>query len=116
MRYRMASLARVMSYHSEHPKYKMGAVISYKGTVVGVGFNKCKTHPRSKSYTIHAELSAIINSKGDCLGCDIYVFRGKYNGGYAMAHPCRACMELIREAGIRTIYYTDERGWQKEVV
>lgn len=112
-------LAKTVSKLSEY-SVKVGAVI-YKGNkVISTGYNKLKSHPifanEDRFFSLHAEMSAIINAKCDLTGCIMYVYREFSDGSVALAKPCKWCMPSIIEAGITTIFYTDEKqnkGWSK---
>lgn len=110
-------LARMMSLHSTY-RFQIGAVIVRKNEIIGTGFNKpTKTHPESKHpfRTIHAELDAIVGSDRSRLkGADIYVYREHKDGTYACARPCEHCMALLKEYGVRNIYYTELGGFEYE--
>lgn len=93
---------------------QVGAVIYRGSTVIGVGFNKIKSHPKlaneDRFYSLHAEMSAIINAKQDLKGCSIYVYREFKDGNVALSKPCNLCMPSIIESGITKIYYTDDKS------
>lgn len=95
-------------------RYKVGAAISYKNKLISFGHNSLKTHPLSKtSYkTIHAEFAALL--KADSCKIDtIYICRAKIAKEFGIAMPCKICMKMIKEAGIRTIWYTDsDSSWK----
>jgi deoxycytidylate deaminase len=98
---------------SEHGIYKVGAVIVYKGKFLAGGWNKNKTHPRAKNYTtkIHAELAALIAHRHESLiFADMYVARRTNGGALATSKPCRDCMVLIREAGLKSVTFISENG------
>lgn len=103
-------LARTMSRHSDC-KIKVGAVIANKKPI-SASFNTFKTHPKySNPYetnvgSIHAEIRAVILSGQDLKGGSIYVYREYKTGKPAMSRPCRLCMEVLKEAGIKKVYYT----------
>jgi deoxycytidylate deaminase len=90
-------------------KVQLGAAILYKNKVISVGYNSLRTHPKFanglNSYTIHAEISAILKSKTDLEGSSLYVYR-ELQFGPGLAKPCDACLVAIIEAKIRCIYYT----------
>jgi len=98
--------------HSEHPKYRVGAVVVRSGNILGVGFNSMKTHPKSTTYfqRIHAELKAILNAQDDVSGADIYVVRLVKPGGMGCAFPCPACEALLIDSGIKRVYATNNNG------
>jgi deoxycytidylate deaminase len=87
----------------------VGAVIiSHKP--ISIGFNIQKSHPRfadgKRSYSIHAEISALLRSQCSVRGSTIYVYREDRNGDIGMAKPCPNCMKILIEAGIKRVYYT----------
>lgn len=96
--------------------YPMGAVIVDKRPI-SVGYNKIKTHPEfangSGWWTIHAEIDALIPTRFDVKGCDIYVYREFANGRLAMAKPCDACLAVLIECGIKNVYFTTDDGYGK---
>ena len=120
---REESLMRAAVYsagRSDQPN-RHGAIIARGGVLLSYGWNQNKTHPAAVVYFsnfIHAELAAIIRvNKIDLSGCDIYVARKMRTSDepLGMSRPCKQCMEMIREAGIRRVYYTNRDGnWQME--
>lgn len=116
MKLKHFELAKMIAKLSDNRKHKMGAVIAKKGRVVSVGFNTYKTHTKSRDpyHTIHAELSAILKARRDVSGLDIYIYREIKDGSLGMARPCTHCMEIIKEAGIKNVYYTTEKGVKHE--
>jgi deoxycytidylate deaminase len=101
---------------SEHGIYKMGAIVIGDRKVQAFGWNKNKTHPRALNYTrkIHAELAALIGERWhgaiSLLNMDMYVVRLTNGGKLATSKPCRDCMILIKEAGIKSVTFIDEGG------
>jgi deoxycytidylate deaminase len=93
-----------------------GCTIARKNTLMGFGVNKQKTHPAAAhtiSGHIHAEMAAIIMCKNtDLHGADLYTCRVMRKVGEArgMGKPCKDCMVLIRDAGIKRVYYTNING------
>lgn len=118
MKQRFFDIARAVSKHSDHHTHKLGAVVVDKSRVISVGFNKLKTSPRSPHgwNQIHAEMSAIFKSRSDLTNCSIYVYRETKDGSIAESKPCPACMEVIRAAGIKKIYYCTNKGYKNEDV
>ena len=117
MKMNFFELAKKLSYKSDYPPHKLGAVVVRKNSIVGIGFNKTKTHPKAKTRfkTIHAEMAAILNcQQEDLSGCSIYVYRETKDKQLALAKPCECCLELIRQVGIKDIYYTDTDGFKYE--
>ena len=93
-----------------------GCIVAKKGRILGIGWNKDKTHPAAKhtfTQCIHAEMAAIVSvNKEDLVGADIYVARVKRCKGepVGISRPCVHCMGLIRTSGIRRVYYTTNNG------
>jgi deoxycytidylate deaminase len=97
----------------------MGAVIARGKKILGIGFNNpFKTHPDSNTpyQYIHAELSAIINSRTNLEGASLYIHRSGQNERPLMSRPCDHCMELLRKAGITKIFYSTNGGYSKEEI
>jgi deoxycytidylate deaminase len=112
MNFKPFILAQKMSLLSDHRKHHVGAVILRRDRVIGVGFNQRKSHPRSPhTWTIHAELKAILNAREDLTGCTIYVYREHRNGALACARPCIHCQVLLKEVGIVQAHFSTETGY-----
>lgn len=133
---KMFLAARAEAEKSTFDRFNLGCVITYKGHIIGRGFNSDKSHPMQKKYNnryrsfnigdgqcvnhaLHAEMSAInsipftIGIQIDWSKVKVFVYRistGKPLG-YGMARPCPACMNAIRDLGIRRVYYTDDDGY-----
>jgi hypothetical protein len=45
---------------------------------------------------------------------DLYVYRADKQGVPLLARPCASCMQLIKDLGIRNIYYTHDNGYSYE--
>jgi len=91
-------------------KYRLGAAIyNKKGKLISIGWNKHKTHPRYGSHIfsrIHAEGDALIKALKTRKSLrDSYIVVYRQNGN--RAKPCPCCESMLREAGIKYVYYTD---------
>lgn len=125
--------AKSASKRSDYRKYKLGCVIFDKQKVYSVGFNLNKSSPIQRKYdryrgfrvgmdfadshcwnhNVHAEIHALITLLKTRHGnlpnfgrLSILVYREDRFGGYALAKPCPACEAMIREVGIKNVYYT----------
>lgn len=93
-----------------------GCVIAKRSKVLGVGWNKGKTHPvaaATHTQCIHAEMAAIIGvNKEDLIGADLFVIRVKRSSGepLGMSRPCKHCAKLIQAAQIKRVYFSTENG------
>lgn len=102
--------------------YHLAALLKRKGRIVRIGINSSKTHPRFKRQYKDGTWAAHMHAEMDVLrfaepGDDIEVMRfRKRLDTLAMARPCELCMSHIREAGIKTVRYTNERGEWVEMI
>ena len=107
---------------SDH-KFRVGAAIIKGRRIISLGCNSSKTTPfirnklndRTLVDRLHAEMSAILKAQGDVSRCKIYVARIT-TMGLGNARPCGLCMSMIKEAGIKEVYYTTDDGWIGEGV
>lgn len=108
----------------------MGAVIIYKNHIISTGYNIDKENPVQKKYnrlrgfdvdetrnTIHAEIMALNKANGANIiwskAC-IFIYRERKDGKIGLARPCKACMEAIKDFGIKNIYYTGKDSYVHE--
>lgn len=63
-------------------------------------------------------MSALIPliNKEDLSRASIYVYRQLKDGSLGMCRPCKACMALIKNLGIRKVYYTTYDGYAEEYI
>lgn len=105
---RQFKVAKKVREKSNHAK-KMSAVIIKHGRIISTGFNVQKTHPKyadgKKSYSLHAEVNAILSSRTDLRGCTIYVYR-EIHGSPALSKPCNNCLKEIIFSGIKRVIYS----------
>lgn len=117
MKKKAMRLAAKLSEHSCH-KYQVGAVIIMGNKILGLGFNQVKTHTKSTHSfkTLHAETAALIDAGlGDTRGAVCYVYRRLKDGTGAMAKPCPSCSNMLKERGIKRVYYTtSDNAWTGE--
>lgn len=121
--------AYAVSKLSDFPRVKIGCVAVYKHRIISSGYNQTKTHPLQKrvnKYRFDADTNHTIHSEIDCLSqligrCDVdfkdvslYICRTLSDGSLGMCRPCAGCMALIKELGIRHIYYTTEDSYVYE--
>lgn len=113
-------LAVEASKKSKDPSTQVGAVIVSNEQVVGVGYNKMpkdkdtfpwdrkiekdeNNNPILKNtkypYVVHAEMNAYLEALDKSQGADIYV----------TLYPCSNCAKFLVQAGIKKIYYADDK-------
>ena len=89
--------------------YKLGTVIFRQGKVISRGHNKtCRGFKGNTGEywqgSLHAEISAIIAARCNLAGSSILVVRR----GLRLARPCVACLAAIKEAGVKSLFYSNE--------
>lgn len=125
--------ARELSLKSHYKKgQRIGAIVVIGNKIISGATNETKSHPiqfrlnplrfeeskydRCHNY-IHAEMKCILKCKGvDFKKAKIYVYREDLEGRLRMCRPCNACMAMIKEVGIRHVYYTSPDGFVHEVI
>ena len=115
-------LAETMATYSDYKRVHIGACIVKKKSVISTGCNKSKSHPIQNKYNhianiytkpesrLHAEIDALIKAGEDAKGATLYVFRRGKDNIYRLSKPCPACMQYIKDCGIKRIVYTMESG------
>lgn len=130
--YKYFEVARTVSYTSDFRRVKIGAVVVIKRHIVAVGANSTKTHPIQKKYnkfrfdiinndtvhSLHAETQALLSVPHgiDLTEASIYTYRENAKGELVKSRPCPSCIELIKDLGIRKIYYTTNEGYCEEII
>jgi len=62
-------------------------------------------------FSIHAEEDMLLKSRSfDIRDADVYLYRGLASGQVADSKPCPRCRALLRDAGVRRVYYTSKHG------
>jgi len=116
------TVAKVSSLRSKDPNSKVGAVIvnnlnqivatGYNGFPRGVNdddfpWNRDGDFLESKyAYVAHAELNAIVSARRDLTGFDLYV----------TLFPCNECAKIVIQAGIKKIYYLEDKYEKSESI
>lgn len=133
---RMFEFAAQEARKSDYYAAKLGCIMTYGHKIISRGHNSNKSHPLQKKYnrryrnfnnstgkyihdSLHSEIDAItkipyvIGKDIDWSKVKIFVYRISPGNelGYACAKPCEACMAMIKDCGIRHIYFTDNEGY-----
>lgn len=81
--------------------YQLGALVFKGGKILAVGNNKAN---------VHAEVDALNQLKPhQTKGADLVVVRISKTG-LAMSKPCPICQIVIRNRGIKRVFYTTRNG------
>lgn len=124
--------AKSVSDLSDFPRVKVGCVAVYKHKIISSGYNSCVTNPLQKRYnkfrfdtdsTLHSKhaevdcLLPLINRKDiDFSRVILYIYRQYKSGDPGVARPCDSCFNLIKDLGIRTVYYTGDNSYISEEI
>lgn len=86
--------------------------------IISWGHNKGnKTHPLAKKYgnrysCIHSELDALLKHRDTLRRCKVVNVRIKKDGSPGLSKPCPCCQKLLKDHGIKSVYYTTENGFE----
>jgi tRNA(Arg) A34 adenosine deaminase TadA len=101
-------------------RFRVAAIVTDKrGKIISQATNSYnKTHPLQKEYAdkvnrptkifLHAEIAALVKCRH--IPHTIYVSRFFRDGKMALAKPCPVCEMALREAGVKKVIYTTEKG------
>lgn len=98
---------------SSVPVASHGALIMYRGKIVGRGYNKfCVPHVnRVNPWSVHAEVAAIQDAlrkipKEYLRKSTLLVVRINNNGEILNSYPCENCRKYISKMNIKIAYYS----------
>jgi len=108
---RFAKIALDLAHeHDADVTHQLCALVVRRNHILAVGYNLPKTHPISKDTTmqqLHAEMSAVLRCTPEELkGADIIVARCRPSGKPGLAKPCEICEGMLKDKGIRKVFYT----------
>lgn len=124
-------IAKTLAEMSDFPRIKIGCVAVCGHHIISSGFNMRKTSTLQKQYNIyrfsedtphclHAEIACLkplIKRRDiDFKNVELYIYREYKSGELAIARPCDSCFKLIKDLGIRNIYYTNNGGFSYEEI
>ena len=115
---------------SDYGKIHIGCVAVYKGIIVAQGYNSKKSHPiqakydkyrnfyetKRQHYYLHAEMDCLnrLDPEIDMSKVKLYIYRKRHDIPHGVCRPCPACMQRIKDLGIKDIYYTSDDGFVEE--
>lgn len=118
MKKSLFQLAKKLSKKSDHHTHHIGCVIAKRNKIVGIGWNKLKTHPNSPHpyNSLHAELDAIIRENIDMANLEVYTYREHRDGRLANARPCKTCQAALKSIGVTKMNYTFDGEYRSEAL
>ena len=99
--------------HKSPLDYKHGAVIFYRKTILGAGFNwpKGPMTYEKKVHSIHAERDCLAGLRHDQIqGASLLSVRVGPEGSMKCSAPCEGCRKLLTRKLIRCVFYFDYYG------
>jgi deoxycytidylate deaminase len=95
--------------------HKHSACLIKNGKVFSIGVNKYydsnAIKDKSGKLSVHAEISALTGANiKQTKGFDILIIRINKSLNLINSRPCNACIEKLRQKGIRKAYYSDCNG------
>jgi len=122
--------AKAVSELSDFQKVHIGSIAVYRNAIISSGFNSNKGHVIQYKYNrfrfdgydvgkLHSEIACLIRIKDmdlDWSKVKLYTYREFKNGKPALAHPCPSCMAMIKDLGIKNIYYTANYGYSHQTL
>lgn len=112
-----------MALSNEASSFKLVSWIQAGKTVISATNNRRnsrmfkRVYPNGIAFDSHAEMGAIkkaLDMGIDLKGKTLWVIRFRKDGSIGCSKPCKYCEMLIREVGIKKVYYTQEDGsWAK---
>jgi deoxycytidylate deaminase len=121
--------AKAVSSISDFHKVRIGCVAVYSHRIISSGTNSTKTNPLQKKYnihrfdvdsghTLHAESQCLLPLVGrkdiDFSRMSLYIYREHKDKTLALSRPCKSCERLIRDLGIKKVYYTGNGSYIAE--
>eukprot|EP01125_Pyxidicula_operculata_P017716 TRINITY_DN6239_c0_g1_i1.p1 TRINITY_DN6239_c0_g1~~TRINITY_DN6239_c0_g1_i1.p1 ORF type:complete len:119 (+),score=7.04 TRINITY_DN6239_c0_g1_i1:136-492(+) len=87
------------------------------GSVISKGYNKSRSCINGKEVpSMHAEILALQNRRLNHIkGSSMFLVRIT-STGLALSKPCLACLQALREFGVKKIYYSTRDGIEVERV
>lgn len=116
---------------SSRSAVKIGCILVYGHKIISSGYNSDKTNPLQKKYNslrfsadtphkLHAEMSALIpvmnNKDINFSRVKLFIYRETADHHLANSRPCKSCMKLLKDLGIKNIYYTTSDGYCHETI
>lgn len=100
---------------------KVGCILTSGNNIISEGTNISKTHPVQANFArragqpervwLHAELRALITANDEANIC--FVARVNRKGFLRSSKPCKVCSLALKEANIKWVYFTSDKGWHK---
>jgi deoxycytidylate deaminase len=120
---KLFELARQVALTSQHGKFRHGAVLVKRSTVLALGCNDSRPTRFGKRFraaqmgqaTVHAELACVLNAPRSATdGADVYVVRVNPSGELRNSKPCEMCQAALKFVGVRRVLFSTSFDGQFE--
>lgn len=107
---RWITVAKKMIPYSNHPKYRMVAILIKGGKIVSMGTNSVGPPAffirYSENRGRHAEVRCLFGlDKKYTKGATLYVVGVTAFGNTILSKPCKGCEDFIKKMGLRKVIY-----------
>jgi deoxycytidylate deaminase len=107
-------IATKRAFESSFERARVGAVLVRGGRILESACNSIRGASKIQKRipeSLHAEQAVIIrmlntNRQHLIAGATIYVTRINNHGKTSLAKPCETCAQILRDLGIKRVYYT----------
>ena len=91
--------------------FNHGAVLIYRGRIIGKGRNTYTNSSYNEKSSVHAEISAIKDglkkiSCDELKKCELVIIRVNKAGECLNSKPCHNCEQFIRKYCIKKVFYS----------
>ena len=91
--------------------FNHGAVIIYRGKIIGRGFNTYNNTNCNEKDSLHAEISAINNARkkihiSELKKCELVIIRVNKSGDCLNSMPCCNCQRTISSYNIKKVFHS----------
>ena len=107
-------LRAVRAAEKSRHKTRVGATLVVAGRVTSA-VNRMRNANFVAPYTeqsVHAEVRAVLRAYKNGRGGTIYVARLGKRGHLLPSHPCRRCVPVLRDAGVRRVVWWSGERWE----
>lgn len=91
--------------------FNHGAVLIYRGKIIGKGYNTYNNSSYNEKGSLHAEVSAIKDglkkiSHKELNKCELVIIRVNKVGDCLLSKPCCDCEKFINKYSIKKVFYS----------
>lgn len=103
----------IKAAHRSQHKYRVGAalIVANKVTTASNRLRNASTAAPYTEQSVHAEVRAVLRAYKNGRGGTIYVARLGARGALLASHPCKRCVPVLREAGVKRAVWWNGHLW-----